>query len=243
MSSFSYGTTTIEYNLIRNPNINKVSIAVEWQNGVTVTAPDSLPVEEINNTLHKKGSWILNKWYEVNEIVNPPAPKEYVSGEKFAYLGRQYKLKVRKNNTVKKSSISFYRGHFIANVPANLSAKEQRDELYNEFKKWYIDHGQAKVQERLNMYSTIMNLSASKVSLKEQKMRWGTCTKEGAIYMNWRIMMAPMSVVDYILVHELAHIKYPDHSNDFWRLVQSILPDYEQRKEWLRINGPRLTIE
>lgn len=243
MPSFNYGTTTIDYNLIRNPQTDTVSIAVEWQNGITVSAPDSLPIDAINSTLYKKGAWILNKWYEVNEIVEAPLPKEYVSGEKFAYLGRHYKLKVLKNETVKSVTLSLYRGRFIASIPNNQSQKEQRDELYIAFKQWYLLHGQAKVQERLNYYEQIMGVTANKLSLKEQKMRWGTCTKEGAIYLNWRITMAPVSVIDYVLVHELAHLKYPDHSNEFWRFVQSILPDFEQRKEWLRINGPKLTID
>jgi predicted metal-dependent hydrolase len=243
MPSFKYGTTIIDYKLIRNPQTESVSIAVEWQNGVTITAPNSLPIDTINSTLYKKGTWILNKWYEVNEILEAPMPKEYVSGEKFAYLGRHYKLKVHKEDALKMTSVKLYRGRFLAYVPKNLSAKEQRDELYLAFKKWYILHGQTKVQERQNLYQQIMDVTALKVALKEQRMRWGTCTKEGAIYLNWRIVMAPVSVLDYVLVHELAHIKYPDHSNEFWRFVQSILPDFEQRKEWLRINGPKLSVD
>lgn len=242
MPTFTYGTTVVDYNLIRNKEADNVSIAVEWQNGVTVTAPESLTIEKINSTLHKKGSWILNKWHEINEIVEAPTPKEYVSGEKFAYLGRQYRIKIIKEDSSNKVNLVFFRGRFIATVPRNLSAEELRNELYTSFKEWYITLGQAKVQERLKYYQQHMDITPSKVVLKEQKMRWGTCTKEGAIYMNWRIIMAPVPVLDYILVHELAHIKYPNHSNEFWRFVQSILPDYKQRKEWLRINGPKLTI-
>ena len=74
-------------------------------------------------------------------------------------------------------------------------------------------------------------------------MRWGSCTPDGNIYLNWQILMAPMSIVDYVLVHELAHLKYLDHSPEYWRFVRSILPDYEQRKEWLRINGPTLLLK
>jgi predicted metal-dependent hydrolase len=103
----------------------------------------------------------------INEIVEQPAPKEYVSGEKFAYWSKHYKLKVTKDNAVKNLTISLYWGLFIASVPKNLLVKEPRDKLYIAFKQWYISHGQAKVQELLDVYPPTMDLSASKVSLKE----------------------------------------------------------------------------
>lgn len=88
-----------------------------------------------------------------------------------------------------------------------------------------------------------MGVTLNDVQLKEQRMRWGSCTSEGNIYLNWRIIMSPMSIIDYVLVHELAHLRYMNHSNDYWNFVRSILPDYEQRKDWLRVNGPTLTLE
>lgn len=85
-------------------------------------------------------------------------------------------------------------------------------------------------------------LQPNDVQLKEQRMRWGTCTLESNIYLNWRIIMSPMSIVDYVFVHELAHLRYMNHNNEYWNFVRSILSDYKQRKEWLRVNGLTLTI-
>lgn len=119
---------------------------------------------------------------------------------------------------------------------------ERKNELKQLFKEWYIHHGHKKVEERLDIYCPKMEVQPSNIVIKEQHKRWGSCTKEGAIYLNWQIMMAPMPVVDYVLVHELAHLKHMDHSTEYWRFVRSILPDYEQRKEWLRINGPTLNL-
>ncbi|MFZ7942770.1 M48 family metallopeptidase [Neobacillus sp. 19] len=192
--------------------------------------------------LHKKAPWILKKKFEFDEVTVAPPPKEYVSGEKFAYLGRHYRLKVHKNETLNKPTLYFKQGRFIANIPANMTDEEKVNKLCDLFKEWYINQGKRKVEERLRVYFPKMELEPTKIAFKEQQKRWGTCTKEGAIYLNWRILMAPMSVVDYVLVHELAHIKYPDHSADYWRFVRSILPDYEHRKEWLRINGQVLTL-
>ncbi|ASS88162.1 M48 family peptidase [Geobacillus stearothermophilus] len=243
MPSFQYGTTTIEYTLEYVPNKNHVTISVEWLDGVKVVVPENMESDQLNSILYKKAPWILEKWYKFNEIADPPAPKEFVSGEKFPYLGRNYRLKVHKREDIELASLTFQQGRFIANVPSYLTESDRKRELYQLFKDWYISHGKLKVDERLKIYSSRMSVAPSKVVLKEQKMRWGTCTSSGAIYLNWRIVMAPIPVIDYLLVHELAHLKYPNHSNDFWRFVHSILPDYEQRKEWLRINGPLLTLE
>jgi predicted metal-dependent hydrolase len=241
MPSFQYGTTTIDYTLEFYPNKKDITISVEWQNGVLVKAPEGLNEKQLDAILYKKAAWIIDKWKAINEIADPPAPKEFLSGEKIPYLGRMYRLKVYKDAVVK-PQLQFHQGKFVATIPSNWTDEERISYFYQAFKRWYIDHGEKKLKERLAIYLPKMGVSPTKLQLKEQIMRWGTCTPEGAIYLNWRIMMAPMSVIDYLLVHELAHLKHPNHSASFWQLVQSILTDYEQRKEWLRINGPRLTL-
>lgn len=242
MPSFKFGQTTIDYTIKYKPDIKDISIAVEWLEGVTVTTPENIDEKKLVKVLYKKAPWILKKWYELNEIADIPQPKEFVSGEKFLYLGKGYRLKVNRSDSVTKTSLGFYQGRFHATVSSSIANEDRCKQLSSLLKDWYISHGQTKVNERLAIYCPKMDLSPQKIALKEQKMRWGTCTSVGAVYLNWRIMMAPMSIVDYVIVHELAHLKHPDHSRSYWQLVRSILPDYELRKEWLRVNGPKLSI-
>ncbi|QDI90767.1 M48 family peptidase [Salicibibacter halophilus] len=240
MPSFNYGNTTIDYSLHYQAHKKDVSIAVEWLDGVQVTAPPDISTEKLHEVLRKKAPWIIEKWYEFNEIAIPSTPKEFVSGEKFPYLGRQYRLKVYNEGDRSNAQLAFKNGKFYAYIPENITNNEKCDQLHILFKNWYIQYGQRKVNERAKQYCEKLNVSPSKVSLKDQRMRWGSCTKEGAIYLNWKIVMAPVSVLDYVVVHELSHLKYADHSKNFWGTVHSILPDYEKRKEWLRVNGPTL---
>jgi predicted metal-dependent hydrolase len=242
MLSFQYGTTTIDYSIEYKKDKKDVSLSVSLYEGVIVAAPEGFELDKIKSILHKKAPWILKKKYELEEVVDSPSPKEFVSGEKFPYLGRHYRLKVNKAQHLKKSLLTYKQGRFIAEIPINISVIEKRNELTLLFKDWYSTQGYKKIEERLKIYCSKMEVVPSKVVVKEQPKRWGTCTREGSIYLNWRILMAPMAIIDYVLVHELAHLKYPDHSTDFWRFLRSILPDYEQRKEWLRVNGPSLTI-
>ncbi|QQK80724.1 M48 family metallopeptidase [Salicibibacter cibi] len=241
MPSFNYGNTTIDYSLHYQAHKKDVSIAVEWLDGVQVTAPSDISTEKLHDILRKKAPWMIEKWYEFNEITVPACPKEFVSGEKFPYLGRQYRLKVYKESDRSRADLAFQKGQFLAYIPETSTNNEKNDQLYALFKNWYIRYGQRKVNARAKLYIQKLNVSPpANLTLKEQQLRWGSCTKEGAIYLNWKIVMAPVSVLDYVIVHELSHLKYADHSKNFWNTVHSILPDYEKRKEWLRVNGPTL---
>ncbi|KRF31952.1 M48 family metallopeptidase [Paenibacillus sp. Soil787] len=237
---FHYGNSTIDYSLTYGTKKKDITVSVDWVNGVGVNAPDNIEQGVIDRILHKKAPWILKKLYEFNEIKQLSIPKEYLSGEKFPYLGRQYRLKVNVSN-IRHATLSFHQGRFIAEIPMNWDESQRQQQLYELFRHWYITHGYIKIQERLRFYSAKMECSPSKLIVKDQQMRWGSCTKNGTININWKILMAPMAIVDYVIVHELAHMKQPDHSPAFWATVQSVLPDYESRKEWLRVHGATLT--
>lgn len=242
MPEYKYGNTMIEYTLEHRPEAKDIIISVDWIDGVRVVSPPEVDEIRLREVLHKKSPWIISKWYEFEEVSAPSSPKEYVSGEKFLYIGRSYRLKVEKDSTVIVPSLVFQHGRFNATVSSKLTSKELSDQLRPLFVNWYMQHGQAKLNERLRIYIPKMGVTPSKLQLKDQKMRWGSCATDRSIYINWRIMMAPMKVIDYVLVHEMGHLKYPNHSTDFWQFVRSILPDYDERKEWLRINGPLLTL-
>ncbi|MFB7140940.1 M48 family metallopeptidase [Gottfriedia sp. NPDC056225] len=242
MPSFQYGNTTIDYDIRYSPNRKDITIAVDWGDGVSVVVPQETDQIHIDSALHKKARWILNKLADFREIKMLSSHHEFISGEKFAYLGRQYRLKVAKDESVSEASLMFRNGRFFAVVPTSFDDSTRQEHLFDLFRKWYITHGLTKIQKRIKLYSSRMGCYSSKIVVKEQQSRWGSCTKNKTININWKILMAPMRIVDYVVVHELAHIEYPDHSNAFWRKVESILPDYEERKEWLRVNGPTLDL-
>lgn len=191
--------------------------------------------------MYKKAPWILQRQYEFNEIERPSSSLEFLSGEKLLYLGRKYRLKLIKED-ITKPSLQFVQNKFIATIPVMLLPEQKSVELRQTCIDWYKQRGMDKIQQRIQLYSRLMEVFPQKLILKDQEMRWGSCGKNGVIMINWRIVMAPMRIIDYVVVHEMAHLRYPDHSEDFWRYVRSVLPDYESRKEWLRIHGPTLTL-
>lgn len=126
----------------------------------------------------------------------------------------------------------------------SLSTLEQPREIVvpNALRWWFNKRAERRLREQAELYSNKVGLAPKKIVVKNQMKRWGSCTKDGVVHLNWRVIMAPMSVVDYVVVHELIHVEVDQHSRAFWKKLRVILPDYERRKEWLRINGPNLFI-
>jgi predicted metal-dependent hydrolase len=242
MPTFQYGTTFIDYQLQPSPTKKDVTIAVDWASGVSVVVPVDIEQERIHAVLRQKAPWILRRLAEFEEIKPQSTRHEFISGEKFPYVGRQYRLKVRNVDNAPDVTLTFKSGRFIATVPKSSSPSWRSEHLREAFRQWYIAHGSAKVHQRMKLFAPRLGLEPSKVIVKDQQARWGSCTKNGTININWQILMAPMRIVDYVVVHELGHMIHADHSSDFWTVVSSVMPDYDERKEWLRVNGATLQL-
>jgi len=238
MHTLKYGTTSINY-VLYTQNRKDLKISVTLVNGVEVYAPESLHETKLHELLLNKAPWITRKIKELNQVEISTQKKEFVSGEKLPYLGRSYRLKVHRE-PIAHAHLSYYQGRFIATDPNNWHQSQIQETLEEKLIKWYRKQGGKKLQKRVIYYQSLLNVQPTSVHLRTQHKRWGTCTPGGDIYINWRLVMAPMKVLDYVIVHELAHLIVQDHSAEFWRIVKSVLPDYELRKEWLRVNGMTL---
>lgn len=220
-----YGNTTIEYSL-HAQNRKDLRIVVGIVNGVVIYAPYGAKEEQIHNILSDKAKWIYGKVQALIKVKVDVTLKEFVSGEKLPYLGRHYRLKVH-HEALEDITIKFQQGKFIATVPKYWEQKLVQVALERDLIAWYRKHGLRKIQERASYFKHLLGVEAKSIQLRTQYKRLGTCTPEGKIYLNWRIVMAPVRVIDYIIVHELAHIRIPEYNQHFWKLVKSILPNYQ----------------
>ena len=243
MGVIEFGTKEIEYEVIRSDR-KTLGINIDPDNGVIVRSPRNVSEGKIKEVVEDKSSWILKKLKKVAEIKPRPGPREFLSGEKLPYLGRRYRLKVKPVEKIKKVRVKLYQGKFDIDYPQELEAKEEerRKKIRGELISWYREHATKKIKERVEKYKGQVGVEPNKVKVKKQKKRWGSCSSKGNLNINWRIIMAPMSIVDYIVVHELVHLKHNNHSREFWQIVETIIPDYEERQEWLRVNGRRLEV-
>jgi predicted metal-dependent hydrolase len=242
MPTLQFGNTNIDYDIRYSPNRKNITISVDWVNGVSVMVPNETEQAFIELAVQKKAPWIMKKLANFREIKMLSSHREFISGEKIPYLGRQYRLKVMAVEDVLDMTLAFQNGRFIATVPKTASPSWRQEHLRKAFHDWYIVYGLNKVQQRIKLFAPRLGVMPSKVIIKDQQARWGSCTKKGTININWRILMAPMRIVDYVVVHELAHMIHADHSSDFWAVVSSIMPDYDARKDWLRVHGATLQL-
>src|SRR5690606_6087909 len=122
------------------------------------------------------------------------------------------------------------------------SLEEQREQLYPLYMKWIREKGQHFAEKRVERFIQRLGKAPTGISVRNMEKRWGSCTPQQKILLNWRIFLAPVSMVDYVLAHEVAHLKELNHTPAYWETLRMLIPDYEERKEWLRVNSNQLYI-
>ncbi len=236
MLKFEYGTKTIEFE-IEYRNRKTLEIGIYPAECIKVVAPKLAHEEDIIRVVKSKAKWIVQKLFELKDMQYVKREKEYVNGESFMYLGRNYSLQIIKEQKVKLPVAKLYQGKFY--IEANTS---DQFTLRKAMEVWYRKKTLEKVIERVDYYRPHFNIEPNSIKVKEQKKRWGSCTSNRDIMFNWKCSMAPFNVLDYIVVHEMCHMVHLNHSKEFWNLVKDILPNYKEQKEWLRNNGIKMDI-
>ncbi len=236
MLSFQYGDSTILFDVTYSKR-KTISISLEAPDRVSVKAPIGLSEDELLKRVQSKARWIVRKLDELENIKVMPAKKLLLNGESFMYLGRDYSLRLTTNVNLKLPEISIDQDQLMVNTPS-----QDKEIIKKEIEVWYRIKAREYMQERLKYYQPMVGAKPVLVRIKTQQKRWGSCSSLGNLNFNWKVVMAPSPVIDYLIVHELCHLIHPNHSQDFWNLVFSILPDYKERREWLKKNGGRLDI-
>jgi hypothetical protein len=223
----------ITYTLKRSSR-KTASIYIERDGNVSVLVPETLTDAEINSIIESKRKWIYTNIAEWEDLNAAKVNREYVNGESFLYLGRNYRLKlVHKQST----PLVLKNGYFYLCSDKSTSAKAN-----NAFKAFYKEKGKDKIAERIHFYKGRLGVNPNSFSIIELKNRWASCSHKGNLNFHWKVMMTPMKILDYIVVHELAHLLHPNHTVAFWNEIDKLLPDYQERKQWLRVNGAGMDI-
>lgn len=206
-----------------------LSITVYPDQTVVVRAPAKKSINEINDRVKKRAPWIVKQLDYFERFQPLPPGRKYVSGETHLYLGRQYRLKVIHGNPETVKLIGRY--FWIKTITPNDSARVK--EL---LQKWYRAHAMELISKKLEdlMHKARKaKIPEPDVKFRRMEKRWGSCTKSGNILLNTELVKAPIHCIDYVIAHELCHLKYKNHSPSFWRLLSCIMPDWEIRKQRL----------
>jgi predicted metal-dependent hydrolase len=221
----------IEYEVVRRKR-KTISLIVQKDGHVTIQVPESLKEHEIQDIIEKKRTWIYRQIAEFEDLNESRVKRDFVSGQGFLYLGYSYRLEVTEETD---KDIKLYRGKFYLKKSKLTKAKEI-------FKNFYREKGLEKIAARVELYKKKVGVNPIDVRVMELKNRWASCSDEGRLNFHWKCCMAPLSIIDYIVVHELVHLKHKDHSKEFWNEVDKVIPDYEKRVKWLQERAPSLDI-
>jgi len=228
------GNREIFFKIERSDRRKTVGICLSTKAGVVVCAPRSLEAERIKEIFRKRAQWIITKQEFINTHSQLHSEKEFVSGESFFYLGRQYQLKVLKSASKEAEGCKLMGGRFFIGINGDLSDATTKGAVKEALIDWYIGRAKEKIPERVELYARQIGKWPERIEIKDQKSRWGSCSRNGVVRFNWKIIMAPVSILDYVLVHELCHLIHQAHSARFWQKVQTIIPDYAMRRKRLR---------
>lgn len=221
----------LTYTVQRSARRRRITITVERDRSVVVHAPAATPDEEIRQVVDAKRQWIYEKTNHPQKYHDlPHAPgKELVSGEAALYLGRQYRIEVVETGLTK---IQFAQRFFLPALPAPERAEAMRE--------WYRGRAEEKIIPRAKHHARKLGVSPAEIKIVDARYRWGSCTPTNNVNFNWRLIKAPMFVIDYVIIHELAHLIEPNHSPRFWNIVRAQTATMDKAKAWLKENGQLL---
>jgi predicted metal-dependent hydrolase len=198
-----------------------------------VRAPFGVGEDVIEKVILKHQKWLENKKKEILARDISFTKKEFVNGEGFLFLGKSYRLKIVEDNGIDNKLLFKDSYFYLKGV-----VKNPRE----TFIGWYKKEAYQKISERVDWYAQKRGFKYNQVKISNAQKRWGSCSHLGNLNFSWRLIMAPMPVIDYVVVHELVHLIEKNHSKSFWNKVRLLLPDYKKQREWLKKNGYLLKI-
>lgn len=225
---------TISYIVKRSPKTKYVRLEVRPEAGLIVVIPKSYKSDQIPTLLKEKERWISDKLTKYCQVQRHSSSRALKDGDTIPYLGRDLEVITRQS----------YRNVERVNVEPNklvVDLKAGNNRLGIVLERWYRMKAAQLIDEKAKKLSARMGLTYNRLSIKGQKTRWGSCSQKGNLSFNWKLLMVPEPVIDYVIIHELAHLKEMNHTKRFWQLVDRHCPEWRDHKKWLKDHTLKLT--
>ena len=227
----------IEYRLLPGSDRRTTDIVIERDGVITVYPPLQMTPEQVDETVFSKRMWIYRNLAEWRDLNATRITREWVNGESFLYLGSSYRLQLVQEQD---EALKLKDGRFC--LLRSVIEAGGSDAAQQAFETFYKDKGLPRLKKRVAYFAAKVGVPPGAVQIKDLSYRWASCLKNGDLSFHWKCLMAPLTMIDYIVVHELCHLHHRDHSDAFWNEVDKVLPDYRERKEWLRMRGAELDL-
>ena len=225
MHSVRYGTQTITYTIERKPSLKHTYISVD-RDGVLVKTGESVSEREVERLVVKKSAWILKHLQNYRKSAQET---EIATGSRLYYMGRSYyvELRVEKRRDIE---VRFTHARFVITAPPQSS----QDALHQAVEAFYKAKAAAKIPPLVAKWSEAMEVAPAHISFRRAEKRWGSCSPSDRLSFNYHLVKLPSSLIEYVVVHELAHIRHKKHTPRYWSLVERHMPDYREREERIK---------
>ncbi len=237
--SISHNGVVISYRLHRSKRRRKTYAVAVDENGVQVAVPYRTPNRRVRAFLTDHAPWILKK---IAKVKDRPPPQKFATGATFPYLGRSVRLTVTKRD-VEATRVRFNQWRFYVDAPKALKGDTLREEIRLALQEWYVPRAGERITAAVKLWwPTMKKGERPQIIIGNQKTLWGSCAADGTLRFNWRLVMMPPPLMEYVVVHELAHLRVRNHSPAFWKVVEQAMPDARQRRRQLREAGRSLPL-
>jgi predicted metal-dependent hydrolase len=227
----------IDYQLLPGTSRKTTDIVLERDGRIVVRPPAGYTPEQVDAVVESKRMWIYRNLAEWKDLNASAVAREWVNGETFLYLGRSYRLSIVSNQ---ESDLKLKEGRFC--LDREVIEQGGIDGARQAFETYYIDKGLQRISDRISYYSPKVGVKVSDFRVKDMGYRWASFGRHGVVNFHWKCMMAPPRIIDYIVVHELCHFHQKNHTDVFWNEVDKVMPNYLERKDWLRKYGANLDL-
>ena len=239
MDTLSIRGEIIPYEERRSVRYRRITLSI-LDDRVRISAPKNVSVKQLKELLDAKQEWILKHWL-ANREIEEHSPRQYIDGEEFPYRGKILELSI-KRHARRSIHISLEGQVLMVLIPQDLPDDKCPVNIQDAVMAWYKVQARRVLKSKLDGQAKRMQVTYKDFRLKDQKTRWGSCSGLGNLNLNWRIIMAPEEVINYLIIHELAHLTHPNHSERFWQRVAAFMPEYASWKKWLKDHGQELVL-
>lgn len=229
-------SSDLDYRVRRSDRARRARIQVSAE-GVEVIVPTRLPMDEVHPFLEQKRPWIERTLRRIREAEAEHPPAVLAEGGRVPYLGELLELRVRVERARVRSHVARRDDTLTVKV-----ATDDQDAIGTALEAWYRRQARAEIEPRLDAATARAGVVYTRLQIRSQRTRWASCSSTGAMSFNWRLLLAPAEVLDYVVEHEVCHLTVHDHSRRFWGLLGSRMPDYRTHERWLRRYGPSLKL-
>jgi len=217
----------LTFEVRRSARRTTLGLTVDHGGDLIVHAPQSAPADELAQWTRSKLLWAHRSLAARQALAAQVREPEFVTGESFSYLGRSHRLVLvaEQNEPLRRDDLRF------------LLRRDARESAARHFKNWYVAMGGEWIVRRVALAASRTGVSPKNTVLRDLGFRWGSCSRGGVVYFNWKLLQLPVRLVDYVVAHELAHLREPSHRPEFWRILDATLPDWCDRRAEIQVRA------